>query len=998
MPQYPAGFTPDSKYPEGFTPDPGGVSKYPSGFTPDEEDRGFFAKYPRIRELGQRLLTGSSPESEEQMRQSAIQKLEESSGEFPSREWLYPGSNQKELERLRGGGNVRIIGTPESEGSILPRMGENQETYMGGFLRSLYNDFVVPLGSPSGALGMSTPRGIARFTPPKNIPRIIPGTTKKAQKLLPAGRGEEPFIGGPAGGSGLVEPKSNVTPQVEEFLGSGQSTYGRAGDVPPKFADLDTLREQERLKALNYTDFELQGGKALDIPDRPIMEAPSTSGETGMGFSPTARTGGLPYPLDFMPEAVRPRSTQEVTRALGGERFSSPLREGEPIGFGNELPPKSIKPKVPLRDPTRALEPGEPIMPSALKSAAKKARENTKLNIDEMAVESAPSQLREPLAKLIAQESKMPSPWRSTRTVLNDLSPELARRDKRAVQITRQYDAQYVPEFEKAVRGLTNKEKENLGAYVEGSVPITSPSVQKAVNIWKQIESSIGDEASRVGLRLFTEGKKFVPFQKNTQNYWPHIPKERLAEAGLRERLMDSGMTRAEAERVIKHYQKEGELIIGPQHARKVGSEIPYRLDADVGITHIRAMSKRMAQHREFGPMDIAGKGIEGIADLIEATKDPDLALKIMKRLIGREEKSNPILTKWLDRSRKYAALTKLQNFTLPNMILGQGPTSLKGSSYPIEAGKEIFKLFSKRYRDDLAKSGIWQNFSHTLAEEMSHLDPYLIGAGETFNRGIAGAVGKAVAREAHRELRRNPNSARAAKELGELVLEDINKLVSQDQLTNNQLNMAAGRMAETTQGLNVPGNLPFWASDPLTGPMSFIGQLMTQFKKMGYQATKSVWDSMAANPKVNIPLWLAVSQIGGELTGDTKALLRGLWKGTSEEDIAKRGDWWLGESGISGPAIEELSQASGIPAEVIARMVDNFTQYFFLGLPADLLMSSSYGPAGLATAAFGPVISDISKFANQIFSGNVEGIEKDILKSLPLPGSAGLADAVMED
>src|SRR5574338_627274 len=44
---------------------------------------------------------------------------------------------------------TRILGTPESEGSILPELPQ-PETYWGGFARSLYNDFIRPLGTPSG--------------------------------------------------------------------------------------------------------------------------------------------------------------------------------------------------------------------------------------------------------------------------------------------------------------------------------------------------------------------------------------------------------------------------------------------------------------------------------------------------------------------------------------------------------------------------------------------------------------------------------------------------------------------------------------------------------------------------------------------------------------------------------------------------------------------------------------------------------------------------------
>lgn len=92
-------------------------------------DRGFdFAKgilaNPKVREIGERLLTGTSPEYEALLKEHNITK---------------------------------VLGTPESETSTLPVWKSQPETYAGGFLKSLYEDYVRPLGTPSGFVSSAQP-------------------------------------------------------------------------------------------------------------------------------------------------------------------------------------------------------------------------------------------------------------------------------------------------------------------------------------------------------------------------------------------------------------------------------------------------------------------------------------------------------------------------------------------------------------------------------------------------------------------------------------------------------------------------------------------------------------------------------------------------------------------------------------------------------------------------------------------------------------------------
>lgn len=124
-------FSVESKYAKGRT-DAGswdGDEFVPPDQPPDLDENGnpveggvsgFMKNHPRIREMGERLLTGTSPEYEQMLKEHGIPK---------------------------------VLGTPESESSIFPKWKSQPETFVGGFAKSLYNDFVVPQGSPSGIIG-----------------------------------------------------------------------------------------------------------------------------------------------------------------------------------------------------------------------------------------------------------------------------------------------------------------------------------------------------------------------------------------------------------------------------------------------------------------------------------------------------------------------------------------------------------------------------------------------------------------------------------------------------------------------------------------------------------------------------------------------------------------------------------------------------------------------------------------------------------------------------
>lgn len=105
---------------------------------------GFMKEHPRIREMGERLLTGTSPEFEQ-------------------------------MKKERG---IKDVITSDDENSLLPDWKSQPETYWGGFAKSIYQDFVQPQFTPSGVVGNSAPGlgfgGKGRFRRPPTVEDLGP--------------------------------------------------------------------------------------------------------------------------------------------------------------------------------------------------------------------------------------------------------------------------------------------------------------------------------------------------------------------------------------------------------------------------------------------------------------------------------------------------------------------------------------------------------------------------------------------------------------------------------------------------------------------------------------------------------------------------------------------------------------------------------------------------------------------------------------------------------
>ena len=180
--------------------------------------------------------------------ESPIEKVEEptqeeSYGKGLLRRFL-SGPSEEEL------GGVKLLGTPESEGSILPKL-RQPETYTGGFLNSLYEDFVRPLGSPSGALGSSMP---ARMPP--NV-RATARAPMEAPRVISEG----------------------PSPMVEDLSLRQPRTAPRASEMPPKAVSrlvIPEVVETELGGALRRSDEAVAASKEAGEPWKGVRKIKET--------------------------------------------------------------------------------------------------------------------------------------------------------------------------------------------------------------------------------------------------------------------------------------------------------------------------------------------------------------------------------------------------------------------------------------------------------------------------------------------------------------------------------------------------------------------------------------------------------------------------------------------------------------------------------------------------------------------------------------------------
>lgn len=513
--------------------------------------------------------------------------------------------------------------------------------------------------------------------------------------------------------------------------------------------------------------------------------------------------------------------------------------------------------------------------------------------------------------------------------------------------------------------------------------------MRQAVQTYKDtIDKDIVGKAKEAGVSLRTSGGKRLEFQ-GRENYWPHImPKEFFndkqgalnALLALKDKEGNPQYSPEQANAVLKNAKMWGERLISPQHGRY--ADVPgYRTDYAALLQHIHDMSRRTAQASEYGPMDLADPNSK-LSKLVAQTSDPAFVTKGLSRYLGRDEAGDSGMRSFVKTALKAETFLHLSQFAIGNFN-NLATVPLRAGT--VEAGKAFVKAFTKSGKRVAEDSGVVQSIHQEALREVGGegilSKAFLMHKSEGFNRAVAAIAGQGTAKTLFESLKEGTISKGNKARLADLILEPIDKIEKQGELSPEQIRRAGGRMAEITQGRANSIDLPkLWTDHPAT-------DLIFLFKKYAFRQSKIMKDALTsptngsvANRAKTAVLAAGILAATGELTGDVKAVLMGVPSGTSADKVANRGSEF---------------KALGSQNAVVNRLIADYMQAWALGLVGDGLQATLKGGDNPLKFMGGPVVGDISDVASGVGAlakGNTKPLVKKAARSVPYIGP-GLAD-----
>jgi len=274
---------PDPQIPSSFIPD----SEIPSSFIPDQQQE---------EKLSANILTDYLK------RTVTIPRITN---------WLATGSPIGE----------KFAGAP-SETSVLPEI-RQPETWMGGFGKGLYDEFVRPLASPAGFIGSAMPAGGAK------IPKLL-SAAEELPVRVPLQLGPAPrFI---AGEAGIAENRPYIIDigPINPRIGQKE-----AGTILPRETEglTEIPPELAAQRGISFGKPKVVGGRYQGV-DYPIGKA--------------TRFGARPRPTEITSEelTVNPKPTidealqqmkQDTDKVVGKTAQGRPLAQGDEKTVGGYI-------------------------------------------------------------------------------------------------------------------------------------------------------------------------------------------------------------------------------------------------------------------------------------------------------------------------------------------------------------------------------------------------------------------------------------------------------------------------------------------------------------------------------------------------------------------------------------------------------------------------------------------------------------------------------------
>jgi hypothetical protein len=935
-------------------------SKYPGAYDdmPDDElERSVLAKYPEYSDLVESKETKPKKDvtkfvNTETAKPEDFTKMPS----FASRFWegiTEPYDWAKPIVEHH------VNKVPEGPGREMMR--EN----LGGFFSPL------SIGSEAAA-GIGIIGGISKYLGKGRLPEVAASTIEEIPRGVPSNVNMRPIRG--------LLPET--TPRPGFISGEAGTAINRPQlyDIGPVSPKISAGMEQGTVLPR-----ELEGISAIE-PSIPAS-----------GMVPPKLPEPVPTPAEIksMPSFPERIPTGEISRpgyyGTGLARPGEPQVASAPVVLRKsveriETPPVASAIETKIKSNIKTGLESEGVSPNIANTAADVMR-----NVPELApIIQDTSFIKRFLTKWTSRET---STSRFAAKLGSSIDTELTTQHPMLGEIVKQTQVDshikagtWINRYDKVVESLNEKEFNNFVRSIENKEQPINDKVTSALSEYRILDKEISDEAINSGMGLRSkDGTKMVPWQPH-ENYWPHLYTEEFFKSlrnnptELRAKLTEAGMAPLEIDSVLKNARQFGERLIDAQHAREINMP-GYRIDKNVYRQHITDMAKRITEAKNYGPMDLADNE-SPLMNLVNSSKNPEYSTELMKKLLNRGERAD---FDSLDVSRKVTALQAwlhlstagISNLNTTVMV----PIATNTKSFVKGLADMIFR--SAEAGEFAKESGALQNiFKEIFAAEINEsafmpTKVYGIDAGERFMRTLSSSAGKSYAKQLFNEVKSGGSSEFNLKRLQELTLTNVDDLMLQPELTIQQLKRAAFRSAELTQGLAEQQHLPKYWTD------SGLANILTLFHKYQFTQTKIVKDLIMSDPIRTIPMLLGASQIAGELTGDAKALIRGLIKsGISGEEkvsseIEERGKFIKSKFGLQD-------------SPELARFIENMGQSFALGIYADVLESMAGGGTDVLKSMAGSALNDLMDMIDMgknIAKGNFEAATRKGVSKIPFFG-----------
>jgi len=517
---------------------------------------------------------------------------------------------------------------------------------------------------------------------------------------------------------------------------------------------------------------------------------------------------------------------------------------------------------------------------------------------------------------------------------------------------------QYVSQIKEVRKTLTKAEELDVVKMMDGErVANPSPATQAAYKQLRKLTDDIADTAisSKVTLKNPHSGARML-FQKLDGEYFPRrYTKETLdklftkdSQRRIEQRLVESGVSIADAKRRVQDMVKFGERYTDSQYGRTLTKDLPHEMSLDVLERYAYDMSRRIEETKRLGSLDI-GDTRTPISQLI--AKLPENLQKeagdIVGSYLGRDIKPEARFTKAAGTAAQIEVATKLTNFMIKN--LGDFKRTI-GEAGWTPTLKQIYKAItdSKSAKKSATSTGAFEIFHNNILQDPTFgtrfTKAYGLEGVESFIRTVGANVGKSLLESKFNALKKNPSNKVLRQELSHFIEGNVDDLLKKDKLSANDLDFAGGRFVELTSGKPNALSLPpmFFTANPLA-------RLPLLFKRFAFVSSKNMKDSIkrsyVAGDKVGsakaisakIARETSAAIIIGELTGD---LIEGIKAGASGENI-----------------IDAIKERGDLPDRIKANMM----QTWLLGMVGDVYQATKSRTA-MADLLAGPVYSDVIK------------------------------------